>query len=475
MKRPDGTARAWRSWPRSWAASAALALALVACGRENAPSAGPRPAEAVQAVLDSWMGQYSRRDETLRVLLSAQEGWGKLRAMALVDAAGLFSGSAGEADRLGAARSYLALAETFSGLDELQLAAEERYFGALGSRASAGERARGESARRRQGAGSPGPAELVRQVRALVSKGVDPSGCARAADALSSGDPAAALAVLRRLDGAHPSGTVGPDLFAYLLRRRAYAGLALRALGEPRTPDAAFVSGLAREHLGDDQGAAAQYAVAEKGAGPGASAAWLFSPCLGAGEAARLAAVRRGAILVRQGRRTEALSQWDRALAGRPGPLVTATLAMVQVRARSDRPLADPLAAATAAVAEAAALPEQFPVAGADDLLASLYPVRVAAVHRVAAEAFRRAGQERRALDLMERAHRKTSGFRPDFVNDPAFLVDLCRAYVDAGDYAPAVAVLFELSREYPSVRLAYESLKRLYAARSGGETQPRY
>jgi hypothetical protein len=75
----------------------------------------------------------------------------------------------------------------------------------------------------------------------------------------------------------------------------------------------------------------------------------------------------------------------------------------------------------------------------------------------------------------MERAHRKATGFRPDFVNDPAFLVDLSRAYAEAGDYAPAVAVLFELSRQYPSVRLAYESLKRLYAAHTGGETQPRY
>ena len=50
----------------------------------------------------------------------------------------------------------------------------------------------------------------------------------------------------------------------------------------------------------------------------------------------------------------------------------------------------------------------------------------------------------------------------------------LAWSYADTGQYAPAVAILFELSQAHPSMRLAYESLKRLYASRSGGEAPPR-
>jgi tetratricopeptide (TPR) repeat protein len=424
------------------------------------------------------MGRYSRRDEGLRVLLSSQEGWGKYRDMALFEAAGLFKGGAAEADHIGAARSYLALADTFAALDELFLGVEVGYFEALASGASAGERARMEAARQRQtaaGAQGPDPAAVEKQVRNLSGKSAGRGAYARAAQALVEGAPAEALAALQRLEVTRVSRAAGPDLFAYLLYRRACAGLALQALGKTGTPETAFLAGLAREHLGDDAGAAVQYAAAEEGKGTGADAAWLFSPCLGAGEAARLAAVRRGAILQRAGRPAEALAAWQRAVQGAPGPLVTAMLADCQVRSGASKPLDDPAGAVETAVAQAAGVPALLRPGGPDDLLPSIYPVRVAAVSRAAADALRRTGKGRRTQDVMERAHRKATGFRPDFVNDPAFLVDLSRAYAEAGDYAPAVAVLFELSRQYPSVRLAYESLKRLYAAHTGGETQPRY
>jgi len=33
---------------------------------------------------------------------------------------------------------------------------------------------------------------------------------------------------------------------------------------------------------------------------------------------------------------------------------------------------------------------------------------------------------------------------------------------------------MFELAGDYPSARLGYESLKRMYASRTGGEAPPR-
>jgi hypothetical protein len=93
---------------------------------------------------------------------------------------------------------------------------------------------------------------------------------------------------------------------------------------------------------------------------------------------------------------------------------------------------------------------------------------------RWAARALWGLGEDPRARDVLEQAHRKSSGYRPDFVNQPGFLVDLARGRERVGEYAPAVAVLFELAADDPSVRIAYESLKRLYASHTGGEVPPR-
>lgn len=468
------------------------------------------------------MGRYASRDEALRVLLSSQEGWGKLRDMELFEAADLFSSGGSDTDRLGTARTYLALADAFASLDELLLATESVYLDSLGDRAGPLEQARGGLVRIRRGDLAParslfakGPPPAARGAWAVGAAGLAaadgraaegaalPAGVGdgeadlasvagyawagragraggpfgRAARALAAGDFGGALTVLQRLELARAPRAAGPDLFTYLLLRRACAGLASKALGEPTTPDAAYLAGLAREHLGEDAAAVALYARAEAAQQNGLDAAWLFSPCLGAREAARLAAARRGGLLARRGSRDEAAAAWQKALgAGEPGPLARATVAEMRAGGSAQAAAPDVVAEAAAAVTEAAEVPPLLPKDGAGgDLLPSLYPARTAAVARAAASVYRRAGQSRRALEVLERAHRKATGYRPDFANDVAFLVDLARSYADAGDYAPAVAVLFDLSRQYPQARLAYESLKRAYAARTGGETQPRY
>jgi hypothetical protein len=273
-----------------------------------------------------------------------------------------------------------------------------------------------------------------------------------------------------------PSRVPAPDLFAYLLLRRAHALEALSALGEPNSAEAAFLAGRALEHLGEATASAAMY---ERAAGPAApgDAAWLFSPILGTQEAARLSWARRGELLGASSQKGEREALWGRALTEEGGGslLATAAVAAAQARQGAEKPFANPAAAAEEALVAAAGLAAQLPTGERDNLLSALYPARVAAVAQSAAAIHLMAGRPRRALDLLEQAHRKAAGYRPDFVNRPAFIVDLARAYAAAGEYAPAVAALFEMSRRYPESRLAYESLKRLYAARAGGGSQPRY
>jgi len=513
---------------RNWAASLLGAALLLGCpgGQTPAgetPQAGAPAGAEVEQTRAGWMGRYSRKDPAFAALLSGHPGWAHYRDMALLEALQFFAGSEKAADRLGAARSYLALADLFEALDGLFLEAESGYLEALGARAVGPERARRAYVRLRLrdlagaraefdapapegqgffwGLGRAGVAALEGDgaaAEALRVRAPAPGsegervfgevGCflwglpwegggrgpyGQAIGAFRRGDLTTGVLSLQMLE--FKAGDTGADagLFLYPLLRRAFAGLALAVVGGGTGPEDAFLAGAAQEHLGEWPAAAQAYGRAAAGSGPGQAAAWLFSPLHGTAEAAEVARVAAGTALYRAGKKADGVQAWRDALAASPGPFALALLAAAQAESGALEPLGAPEKTAAAAVAAVTAAPAAFQGEGAEHLLA-LYPARLAAVSRLAARVERRRGERRRAADLLDRAHSKTAGYRSGFVNPPAYLADLARESAAAGEYASAVAVLFELAGENPSARLAYESLKRLYASRTGGEAPPR-
>ncbi|MBE0617607.1 MAG: hypothetical protein IH608_06750, partial [Proteobacteria bacterium] len=132
---------------RSWAVSLLLAGFLLGCtgGKSpagEAPQEGSLAAFEVERTAQGWMGRYSRRDAGLAALLAGQPGWARYRDMALFDALQFFAGSEKPGDRLGAARSYLSLADLFATLDGLFLEVEAAYLEGLGAGAGSAQRAR---------------------------------------------------------------------------------------------------------------------------------------------------------------------------------------------------------------------------------------------------------------------------------------------------------------------------------------------
>jgi hypothetical protein len=471
------------------------------------------------------MGRYSRRAEGPRKLLTEQQGWERLREMALFEAVQLFLGSERPSDRIGARRCYLALADLFASLDELFLDVESAYLESLGSAAEPHDRARrgfirlrrAESKRAAAEFLDPGPegfgflwtlgrAGIAAQegrgdeARAILAAAPpppddealalaqvcsylwrircqwEPKGAyGRALSAFQQGDLATGVMALQMLDFAADTMGADPHLFLYALFRRTFAGLVLSVAGDDAASEEAFLAAQAHEHLGGYAEAAELFRRVDRGAGSGSDAAWIFSPYHGRDEAIQVAGVRLGAALYRAGQQADGLETWRRMFAaGDLNALAIATLAAFQLELGASGPLAAPNEAVATSLAAVLEAPTGFGALEETELLASLYPVRVAAVSRLAARVQRRTGSARTAAQLMGHAHRKSSGYRSDFVNPPAFLAELAGVRTDVGEYASAVAVMFELAREYPSARLAYESLKRLYASRTGGDAPPR-
>lgn len=469
------------------------------------------------------MGRFGSRDPQLAALLAEQPGWGLFRDMELGLAAEAFGGADAPAGRVGGARAWLELAALYDALDGLVLEAEAAYLDGLGPQAGARVRLdRGLAALRlgdletaRRALGDPPPAEAGGAAWALgraalaalegdaagarrqwaqapfAAAGEDEdllyAGCflwglpcprqpagayAAAVAALERGDAPAALEALR--GGA---GTGAPAVFFYYpLLRRACATLAAAQVAGEQGPAAAYWGAEARAHLGRWGDAAREYGrVADGAAEPSGPAGWLFSPIHDREEAARLARVAEGAARYRGGERAQGLALWRGVLAGGdPGPLVLARLAAEQAEAGSAQPLASAAAAAAEALAAVAAAQSRLQETEGAPVPPALYAVRVAAVSRLGARVARAQGDRRRAADLLDGAHLKASGHRPGFVNPPGYLADLAREYAAAGEYAPAVALLFSLAGEVSEARAAYESLKRLYASRAGGEAPPR-
>lgn len=478
------------------------------------------------------MGRFGRRDPELAVLLAGQPGWGLLRDMELGRAAEAFGASETPADRVGAARAWVELAALHAALDVIVLEAEAAYLDGRGP--EAGTRARvdrglialrlGDLETARSAFGHPAPEAggsawtLGRAALAALEGDEDEArrlwaqapalGTAQDVAVAQAGcyfwglpcpkDPGGALgtavAALREedapaaLEALRGGGEGAPPVFFYPLLRHAYALLAAAQTAGMASLEAAFWRAEAWKHLGrwgaaaEDFRRAAESAAVAPGLAEAAEAAeqgevagWLFSPIHGREEAARLARVAEGAARYQAGERAEGLALWGGALAGEdPGPVVRARLAADQAEAGVAQPLASPAAAAAEALAAVAAAQGQLQETDGGLVPPAIYAVRMAAVSRLGARVARAQGDRRRAADLLDGAYRKASGHRPGFVNPPGYLAELAREYAAAGEYAPAVAILFSLAGEYPEARVAYESLKRLYASRTGGEAPPR-
>ncbi len=527
MRRPATTAGRLSSWGRSWAGSLLLALALLlSCTDGRSPAAGQDPPgnREAEAALLGWMGRFAQKDEGLRKLLEGQPAWALLRDMALLEAIQAFSSSDRPADRVGAARSCLAMADLFAAADGLFLEAEAAYLEALGAGADSGDRVRRAFVRLRlrdlaaAGADFAGPppdgarflwavgsagvkalegkTEEARATMAAAPKpgsdgevalaqvgcflwgvpweGTDKGPYGQALAAFHGGDLATGVMALDLLDFESSGRGAEPGLFLYPLFRRAFAGLAAAAAEGGDGVAALFLAGRAREHLGEWGAAAESYRRASEGSGNGAPGI-LFSPFYDLSEMARVARVLRGGALYRSGRPADAVELWRGVVAqDAPGALVLASLAAIQARLGATEPLGAPGNSAAAAVAASLAVAAGVEGAKGAEAVVSLHAAREAAVGQRAAEVYRGAREGRRAADLLERLHVKSTGYRASFVNPPDYLVDLARSYAAAGEYAPAVAVMFELAGEYPSLRFGYESLKRLYASRTGGDAPPR-
>lgn len=475
---------------KRFACSLLMLMCGAACTQGAELAANPTAEGGVEtearAVEQGWMGSFSRHDPELAALLKANPGWGHLRDMALFEAMQVFANSSQPADRLGAARAYLTLADLYESLDRLLLAAENDYFATLPEPLPAAQRARrlvvwlrteqragaqAELAAAAEGfeftwhlaaarlgrapdtsAPKPGtPEQRVLGAVAAYLWGLPPvPGGSTPYDqglaAFRAGDLTGGVLTLQMLEFSPTGVGPGPELLLYPLLQRAFAGLARDALQGLSGAAARFLEAEAHAHLGETEAAAALWrraAVDEQAAPLETAATLVFSPMTGEPELRAMARARAG----------------DR-VEGPASPLVALA------GANSAAAVADALARLATAPAPS----------GSQDgaAVAKLYAARQADAARWAAKVLWRLGDDRAAVAALEQAHRKSGGYRPDFVNPPGFLVDLALAHQRVGEYATAVAVLFSLAEEDPSARVAYESLKRLYASRTGGVVPPR-
>lgn len=439
----------------------------------------------VNAILTGWMGQFVRREPALAEVLKSSPGWGQLRDMSLFEAVQSFEAGRRYTDRIGAARSYLALADLCSSLDQLLIEVETAYLDSPSGVPTSAQRARRVVANLRAGALDSVRAELdtaapegfaftwqivgkvLKHPKAKAGAPLSPGGererrlgaaiaylwdlppvspgespYDHAVEAMRAGDFAGGVLSLQLLEFSAGGEGPGPELFLYALLRRCFAELAVAALGDTADAGGRYLLAVARDHLGQEEAARALFREAAVVEDDGSPAGLLFSPLTDASERRALARVRGGE---------------SPAAAGSPLLALTAARTETEV---------------TQALAEVTRIPASFPEDGTQ--ISELYAARRAEAARLGARVLWRVDAGRQAVDVLERAHRKSAGYRPDFINPPAFLVDLARARQRVGEYAPAVAVLFKLAAEHPSARVAYESLKRLYASRTGGEMPPR-
>lgn len=471
----------------------------------------------------SWLGRYGKHDEAIKTLLTEQEGWLRYRDMDLFEAIRLFSETKNVSDRIGLARAYLEMARTFERLDRLFLGVETSYLVSRDQKVTGAQRARlgfvvlrrGELARAQEIFGQPAPKGQERvwslghagialarkdsQAAAPLLKGLCaaadedgaqlvrvattlwgvPQRCSgdgyyiQALDAIEGEDLFGGVVALQMMDHASARDDAGPDLYLYPLLERIFARLALETVESLEQPQAAYLKGLALLHMGTHDAAVEAFEAAAVSGEP-LIEMHLFGPLLDGREVTELARFQQGVALSKAGKGQPAQEAWSRVDQSGDQAVALTTLAAAQRARGLDAPLSSPEQAAALAREATKALRQSAAALEGGEEISVLLSAREAEVARLGARIALRDAKAQDALDLIDGVHRKRKGYRPDFVNPPSFMVELSQAYAETGQYAPAVEILFELSHEVPSSRLGYESLKRLYASRSGGEAPPR-
>jgi tetratricopeptide (TPR) repeat protein len=265
-----------------------------------------------------------------------------------------------------------------------------------------------------------------------------------------------------------------PDLFLNFLLKQVFARLAVTSVDGVSGPEAAYLRGQARFLANDTRGGVdAFYNVVGGAPGPEADAARIFGAEFDGKETVEIASVLRGYGLFRLGQKAEAEKAWKEALSGGLGPLATARLAALQADVGTPVPLENPEKAVQSALQSVRDLRTKMAGLEGAEVISALLDARETRIGLDAARVARKAGKFDRALDRLDQVQQKKQGNRANFVNPPSYLVELSRAYADVGQYAPAVEIMFSMSNEFPSSRLVYESLKRLYASKTGGEAPP--
>ncbi len=450
------------------------------------------------------------------------------RDMDLFESIRYFTMGADQASRMAAARSYMELASTFDGLDTFFLDVESQFLDDLGLGASGGQRARLAFCYLRRGKFSkakeilaaeppkdakfywalgrlalqfasadkaPDKAELkklqdaatkdqkvfLRVVSYTLGRDLqikDTGYYGQALQSLASGDLFGGMVSLQMVDRPSSDNEPGPDLYLYHFMKQIFARMAIEALKGVDGTDAALLMGRAKLLIGDAEGAEKTLSKARNvRATPQAVAdsARLYGPEIDALEAVNLAAVYDGLALQKLKKPAEAEKVWQTAINTGLGPYEKARLAAEELKAGlKTGPLGDPAGIAAASLAEVEELEKLSSRLTGADVIHRLLDARYARAAMDSAAIARAQGRMKDALENLDKAHMKRQGYKPTYVNPPSFLVELSRAYAETGEFAPSVEILFELSNQMSTCRVAYESLKRLYASTTGGEAPPR-
>lgn len=508
-------------------AGALLFAALLTFSPLLAFGAVPTQGGLERRLKEGWIGRYAQKDESIRKVIGANEGWAKFREMDLYEAIRFFSMVTDQASRIGAARSYVELAKSYGALEDFFVDIETQYLDELGMQATAGQRARlgfchllrgktqkakeifsAESPKDRRFHWSVGrlgvahesgqKVDMESELKKLAESASkeqrtflkvaahawghdipvkDTAYYGQSIQAMKDGDLFGALVALQMMDNPGNHGEPGPELYLYALLRQVFSKMAVESVKGMEGIDAYFVSGQAKLLLGDYEGAAADFALASKALENPSTvvATRVFGAEIDEAEMVGLARVNEGLAKFKAGKVEEAKRVWiEFAATPNAGRFELSRLAAAVADAKVGI-LPEVVAKMPGeAVGEVATLTASALRLPGGDTAAKLLDTRGARIARDAALVARTGQRYGEALDVLDQAHIKRQGNRPSFANPPTFMVDLARAYAETGEFAPAVEILFELSRQYPSSRMAYESLKRLYASTTGGEAPPR-
>ena len=517
---------------RSWVASflvIALLLSLVGCNKsaskaEATATSAEQADPSLQRLSTSWIGLYANRDEKIAKLLTEDEGWLHFREMDLFEAIRFFSSGNSYGDFAGLTRAYLEMAETFSAIDALFLNIEAAYLQCpdcedtpdLLARKGFILLRRGELDKAKEIFSQKVPMEYeglwllgnagiellggdedfgrelleksfkagsseVRQLVEVAAFSWDSplSGIAEGyySDALSSyreGAFAEGLFALQMLDFAGAGQKAEPGIFVYRILSRFFASLARASAASLPAGEKNYFSGMACRYEGDFLDSEGFFSKLESESFEPGTEALIFGPLIDASDMLELSTVYRGESLISRGMMAEGYEVWRKLADSKPTLVPLSELAKLQALNNVSGPLSDPYTYVETALSDSRVFRIKALEGESGEMASALLASMQADLSRKAASVSMLRGAYVDALDKLDGSRQKRNGYNPDFINPPSFFVELGGAYLSTGQYAPAVEILFELSRQFPSARLCYESLKRLYASRTGGEAPPR-